>query len=267
MIYSRRQKRLKQEPLPSSRLALRLGSAKGLCNAQALNLIPEDRNMRPLTEAKRCVRKSISSVAVAAAIIVVAATEGFAATPIPETIQATYSQAGNPVSVTLIVYNYSTPSDLQLLSQAFREGQDQELAAALSNTKAVGRCRIAGGLSYDVAFIQLVLTPTGRQVIFVASRPHPPDESDPAASTQRFDLAIGQFDLNDTDPTKSTGFLYPASKLVVNEQGESRYNLAGNPWALENVLDSGRTPPLTEPSVADANGPDLGKDHSPVSGH
>ena len=223
--------------------------------------------MRPLTEAKRCVRKSISSVAVAAAIIVVAATEGFAATPIPETIQATYSQAGNPVSVTLIVYNYSTPSDLQLLSQAFQEGQDQELATALSNTKAVGRCRIAGGLSYDVAFIQLVLTPTGRQVIFVASRPHPPDESDPAASTQRFDLAIGQFDLNDSDPTRSTGFLFPASKLVADEQGALHYDLAGVPWALVNVLHSNGTPQPTGPQVADASGPDIGNDHSPSSGH
>lgn len=223
--------------------------------------------MSPLTGTNRRMRKSGIAFAGIAAAFAVAATAGFAATPIPEKIQATYSQAGNPVGVMLTVYNYSTAWDLEFLSQAFQKGQDRELATALSNTKAVGRCQIAGGLSYDVAFIQMVLTPTGRKIVFVASRPHPLDESDPPANTQQFDLAIGQFDLNDTDPTKSTGFLFPASKLVVDEQGEYHYDLAGNPWALDNVLDSSRTAPLAEPSVAEATGLDLGKDHSPASGH
>ena len=132
----------------------------------------------------------------------------------PETIQATYSQAGNTIGVTLIVYNYSTPSDLQTLSQAFQKGQDRELATALSITKAVGHCSITGALSYDVDFIQMVPTPTGRQIIFITSRPHPVDESGPPGAPQSYDLAVGQFDLNDTDPAKSTGFLFPASKLV-----------------------------------------------------
>jgi hypothetical protein len=124
-----------------------------------------------------------------------------------------------PISVTLIIYNYSTPSDLQILSQAFGEGQDRGLATALSKTKAVGHCSITGALSYDVAFIQMVVTPTGRKITFITSRPHQFDEADPPAR-QSFDLAIGQFDLNDTDNTKSTGFLYPASKLVIDKQGE-----------------------------------------------
>lgn len=223
--------------------------------------------MRPLTRAKRWIRKSVTTTAILAAILTVLTTAGFAATPIWETIQATYSQAGNPVGVTLIVYNYSSALDLQLLSQAFREGKDRELATALSITKAVGRCQFAGGLSYDVAFIQMVPTPAGRRIIFVTSRPHPVDESDSPTNPRQFDLAIGQFDMNDTDPTKSTGFLYPASKLVVDEQGEFHYDLAGNPWALVNVLDSNGTSPLAERSVADATIPDLRKDHLPSSGH
>jgi hypothetical protein len=51
-------------------------------------------------------------------------------------------------------------------------------------------------------------------------------------------LVVGQFDLNDTDPTKSTGLLYPASKLVINQQGAFHYDLAGSPWSLVDVLDS-----------------------------
>ena len=67
------------------------------------------------------------------------------------------------------------------LSQAFQEGQDQRLAAALSKTKAVGRCSIAGAISYDVAFIQMQQTPTGRKIVFITSRPHPLDVADPPA--------------------------------------------------------------------------------------
>jgi hypothetical protein len=84
---------------------------------------------------------------------------------------------------------------------------------------------------------------------------------------QSFDLAVGQFDLDDTDPAKSAGFLFPASKLVVNEQGAFHYDLAGAPWALVNVLDSNGTPQPIGPQVADASSLDLGKDQAPSSGH
>ena len=222
--------------------------------------------MGPLKGTNRCVRKSMSAVVIMAANFTLAATLGFAATPVPETIYATYSHAGNPIAVTLIVYHYSTPSDLQMLSQAYQKGQDRELATALSKTKAVGRCTIAGDIGYDIAFIQVVLTPTGRQIVFITSRPHPSVESDPPATPQAFDLAVGQFDLNDTDPAKSTGFLFPASKLVVDEQGEFHYDLAGTSLALFNVLDSNGTPPLTAPQVAEASRVDLGKDPAKSSG-
>ena len=172
---------------------------------------------------------------------------GFAIGPNSETIQATSTQAGNSATLTLVVYNYSTPLDLQILSQAFQESQDQGLATALSKTKAVGHCSIAGSISYDVAFIQMVLTPTGRKITFIASRPHPPEGAGPLASSGAgaFDLAFGQFDLNDTDPAKSTGFLYPASKLLIDPQGQFHYDLAGASWPLINVLDSKDLPAET----------------------
>jgi hypothetical protein len=169
-----------------------------------------------------------------------------ASEPNHQTIQASYTQAGNTDILTLIVYNYSTPSDLKILSQAFKDGQDRGLATALSKMKAVGHCSIAGGLSYEVAFIQMVPTPTGRKITFIASRLRAFEEADPPASPETFDLAVGQFDLNDTDTAKNTGFLYPASKLVINQQGEVHYDLAGSPWSLVTVLDSQSNPAGTE---------------------
>jgi hypothetical protein len=169
-------------------------------------------------------------------------TQGFSASPNSETIQATYAQADNMISVTLTIDDYSAPSDVQTLSQAFAQVHDRALVIALSKTKAVGHCSINGALSYDIAFIQMVVTPTGRKITFITNRPPQIGEVKSDTSSQSFDLAVGQFDLNDTDNTKSTGFLYPASKLVIDKQGEFHYDLTATPWSLVNVLDSKGTP-------------------------
>lgn len=202
--------------------------------------------MRALSSAFRTVRNAGISNLLLGGTLALGAT--LAATPglTAETIQANYAATGNMVTVTLTIDSYSSALDLQTLSQAYQEGQDQRLVAALSRTKAVGHCSIAGALGYDIAFIQTVVTPTGRRITFITNRPLQQGEAkqdsaspDPSPA---YDLAVGQFDLNDTDPGKSTGFLFPASKLVLDKLGEFHYDLAGNPWSLMNVFDS-RTAP------------------------
>ena len=211
--------------------------------------------MGPLASVTRCVRKLRFSSLLLVATLILATTPGFAAGPVSETIQATYFRAGAIVSVTLTINDYSPPSDVQILSQAFEQGQDRALVAALSRTRAVGHCSITGAIPYDVAFIQMVVTATGRQITFITNRPLQFDEVKPDSPSQSYDLEVGQFDLNDSDNSKSTGFLYPASKLVIDKQGEFHYDLAGSPWSLVNVLDSKATPAATEPRVADATSP------------
>ena len=191
-----------------------------------------------LTSVIRSARKSELPCLLLAGTFTLATTLAFSASPNPETIQATYAQNGKMISVTLTIDGYSNLADMQTLSQAFEEGQDQALVLALSKTKAVGHCSISGALSYEVAFIQMVVTPTGRQITFITNRPLQAGGASPDTPSQSFDLAVGQFNLNDTDNTKSTGFLYPASKLVVDEKGEFHYDLTGTPWSLVNILDS-----------------------------
>ena len=191
-----------------------------------------------LTSVIRFARKSELPCLLLAGTFALTTTLAFSAGPNPETIQATYAQNGKMISVTLTIDGYSNLADMQTLSQAFEEGQDQALVLALSKTKAVGHCSISGALSYEVAFIQMVLTPTGRQITFITNRPLQAGGASPDTPSQSFDLAVGQFNLNDTDNTKSTGFLYPASKLVVDEKGEFHYDLTGTPWSLVNILDS-----------------------------
>jgi|CZKZ01.1.fsa_nt_gi hypothetical protein len=181
------------------------------------------------------------SAALLAGTLTMGTAPAFSASPNSETIQATVVESGNFVNVTLVIDTYSSPADLQTLSQAFQEGKDRGLVAALAKVKPVGRCSIAGAPGFEVAFIQMVATPTGRQITFIANRPLQAGEDSANAPNPSFDLAVGQFDLNDTDPAKSTGFLYPASKLAVDDQGQSHYDLAGNPLLLVNVLDTRQT--------------------------
>lgn len=213
--------------------------------------------MRRLTSIIRWARKLGPSCLPFAAILVLGTTPGFSGSSGSEKIQATYTKDGNVVHVTLTVYNYTTSADLQVLSLAFQRGHDRELAAVLSKTKAAGHCSITGDLSFDVAFIQMVVTPTGRQITFIANRPLQPDEINPSSDSQSFDLLVGQFDMNDTDNSKSTGFLYRASRLVIDEQGEFHYDLAGNPLSMVNVLDSNWAPALAGQDTPAATGPPL----------
>ena len=114
----------------------------------------------------------------------------------------------------------------------------------------------------------MVVTPTGRQITFIANRPLQPDEVNPSTDSQSFDLMIGQLDINDTDNTKSTGFLYRASRLVIDEQGEFHYDLAGSPWSMVNVLDSNWAPVLAgheAPALAGSEAPALVARDAPAS--
>jgi len=193
--------------------------------------------MRVLESAIRWCSKPVSSGLLLVGLFALAPL-CFSSSPSPESIQATYGQGGNTISITLTIFNYTTPSEMQLLSQAFLIGQDQGLVGALSKIKAAGLCSIAGNPGFDVAFIQMAVTPTGRQITFITNRPLQSDEVNPGSESPLFDLMVGQFDINDADNTKNAGFLYPASKLVADEQGGFHYDLTGSPWLLVNVLDS-----------------------------
>jgi hypothetical protein len=186
-------------------------------------------------------RKFAVAVLLAGAFTAVCAA-GFAGGPNYETIEAVADQGGHRIGITLIVYDYSSVENMKTLTQAFEEGQDRGLGEALSKLKAVGLCSISGALSYDIAFIQTIATPAGRRITFITNRPIDAGETHSDSSTQSFDLAVGQFDLNDADMSKSTGFLYPASKLVIDRQGAFHYDLTGIPLALVNILARKETP-------------------------
>jgi hypothetical protein len=153
------------------------------------------------------------------------------------TAMGTSTQMGHTVGIKLTIYRYSTDADRQVLVDAFKKGQQQGLVKALQDMKSVGRIAIPGTLGFDVAYIRLVKTPTGRQIRFATNRVIRFAEAYYNTTSTAYDLTAGQFDLNDADNKKSGGVLYPASQLIINKQGELQFELRKNPWNLTNIID------------------------------
>ena len=161
--------------------------------------------------------------------------------PKVETIDATATgtstQLGQIVNVKVTIYEYSSDEDRQILLDAFKNGQNQGLVNALTKMKAVGHIAITGTLGYDLSYIRLVPTPTGRKIRFVTNRLLRFGEAYYNTQTTAYNLTAGEFDINDSDKNKSAGVLFPAAQLVINKEGQLEFQLNKNPWKLVNIID------------------------------
>jgi hypothetical protein len=158
-----------------------------------------------------------------------------------ETIEAsamgTSTQLGQVVGISVEIYDFSTPEDRQALVEAFEKGQNNGLVNALSKMRAVGHCSITGTLGYDVSFIRMIPTPTGRKIRWVTNRQLRFGEVYADSQSQSFNLTAGEFDIDDTDKSKNTGVLYPACQLAIDKQGQLQFQLNQNAWKLVDIID------------------------------
>jgi hypothetical protein len=158
-----------------------------------------------------------------------------------ETIEATAmgtgTQMGQMIGISVEIYEYSTPEERQLLMDAFAKGQNQGLVNALTKMHAVGHISITGTLGYDLAFVRMIPTPTGRKIRFVTNRQLRFGEVWADAQSTSFNLTAGEFDLDDTDKSKNAGVLYPECQLAIDKQGQLQIQLNQNAWKLVDVID------------------------------
>ncbi len=163
-----------------------------------------------------------------------------------ETIDATAwgtsTQMGKSFGITVIIYQYSTPEDQQILVEAFQKGQNQGLVNALEKMKAVGRISITGTLGYDLSFVKMIPTPTGRTIRFATNRPIRFGEAYYDTQSQYYNLTAGEININTQDKSKSTGVLYPAAQLAIGSDGQLTLELNKNPWRLSDIIDWAGTP-------------------------
>jgi len=156
---------------------------------------------------------------------------------IDATAMGTSTQMGRIVNVKVTIYEYSTDEDREILVEAFKKGQNQGLVNALTKMKSVGRIAITGTIGYDLSFIRLIPTPTGRKIRFVTNRLVKFGEAYYNTQSTAYNLTAGEIDINGSDKDKHSGVLYPAAQLVINKEGQLEFNLRQNAWKLTNIID------------------------------
>jgi len=156
---------------------------------------------------------------------------------IDATAMGTSTQLGRNIEIKVTIYEFSTEEDRQILIEAFKKGQNQGLVNALTKMKSVGRIAITGTIGYDLSFIRLISTPTGRKIRFVTNRVLRFGEAYYNTQTTAYNLTAGEIDIDDSDKNKSGGVLFPAAQLVINKEGQLEFQLNKNPWKLVNIID------------------------------
>jgi hypothetical protein len=156
---------------------------------------------------------------------------------IDATAMGTSTQLGQIVNVKISIYQFSTEEDRAILVEAYKKGQNQGLVNALTKMKADGHIAITGTIGYDLSYIRLIPTPTGRKIRFVTNRLLRFGEAYYSTQSKEYNLTGGEIEINDSDKNKSTGVLYHAAQLVINKEGQLEIQLRKNPWKLENIID------------------------------
>jgi len=183
----------------------------------------------------------LNGISLLIGLLMIASVPGFGQRGSIETIDATAfgtsTQTGRNFGVKIVIYEYSSPEDRDILIQAFQQGQNDGLVNALEKMRSVGRITIPGTLGFDLSFIREILTPTGRTIRFVTNRKIAFGESYWSTQTKSFNLTAGEININEKDKSKSDGVLFPAAQLIVNKEGELQFELNQNAWRLTNIIE------------------------------
>jgi hypothetical protein len=156
---------------------------------------------------------------------------------IDATARGTSTQMGAVRAIKIVISEFSTPEDKQALVAAFNKGQSQGLYDALSKMKSVGQIQMPGTVGYGLAYVSSETTPTGRTIRFITNRKIGFGEAARNTQSQAYDLTAGKIDINDKEPKKSAGTLFPAAQLTINSEGQLQWDLRKNPWELTNIID------------------------------
>ncbi len=156
---------------------------------------------------------------------------------IDATARGTSTQMGAIRNIKIVISEFSTPEDKQMLVDAFKKGQSQGLYDALSKMKGVGQIQMPGTVGFALAYVSSETTPTGRTIRFITNRRISFGEAARNTQSQAYDLTAGKIEINDKEPKKSAGTLFPATQLIVNKEGQLQWELRKNPWQLTNIID------------------------------
>jgi hypothetical protein len=148
---------------------------------------------------------------------------------IDATAMGTSTQLGKIVNVKVTIYEFSTEEDRQILIDAFKKGQNQGLVNALSKMRAVGRIAVTGTIGYDLSYIRLVPTDTGRKIRFVTNRLLRFGEAYASTPPPAYNLTAGELDLTIRTKAKALESSIPPHNSSSTKRASWNFNLTKIP--------------------------------------
>ena len=179
-------------------------------------------------------------IASIASLIVLAATCASAQTGRQEFQAQAFGQGtqmGQTFNVTVIIDEYSSDGDRQILLDAFNKSGMNGVYDELRKMSSKGRIKITGTLGYDVSYIRKFTTPTGEKIRLVTNRPIAIGEVMGGTRSQDYSVSALELDLNTADMNKSKGQLLPLAQFKINKDKELEVEAYQNPWRLTDVID------------------------------
>ena len=147
------------------------------------------------------------------------------------------TQMGQTFNVTILIQEYSTPEERQVLVDAFTKAGSQGLFNALNKMKAKGHIAVTGTLGYDISFVRKLPTADGFKLRVLTNRPITFGEAWTDSRSMDYNLSAVELDLSN-EKGKNTGVLLPACQFKIDkktqELGIDNYQ---NPWKLVDILD------------------------------
>ena len=149
----------------------------------------------------------------------------------------TGTQSGHNFNITVIIDQYSSDEDRQMLVEALNKQGMNGLYDKLHNMKSIGQIKVTGTLGYAVSYVRKFTTPTGEKIRLVTSRPIAVGEVMGGTRSEEYSVTALELDLNTDNMKKSTGQLIPVAKFKINKDKELEVEAFQNPWRLTDVID------------------------------
>jgi hypothetical protein len=156
--------------------------------------------------------------------------------------QGTGEQMAVKFGLEITINSFSGPEDEKVLWEAFQQGGNQAVAAALKKMPKRGQLDPSRGAPYDITYAREMVQPDGTRIIrVVTNRFVTLAESQGRAKwSTDFDISAVQLELN-PDMKKSTGTFLPACQFTMSKEKGFQIALRENPWKLIWIVDKTKT--------------------------
>ena len=143
---------------------------------------------------------------------------------------------GKTFNVTIIIEQYSTAEDQQVLLEAFQQSGNQGVVNALSKMGSKGHIAITGTLGYDISYVrEFPMANGGRKIRLVTDRPITFGEAWTDSRSTDYNLSALELVIS-PDKNQSGGTLLPACQFSISKEKELTIEAYANPWKLADVI-------------------------------